>query len=113
MAQITWTINALNCVDEIAEYIAVSNPAAAQKLVTNIFHIVGRLEAFPASGRTIEEVKDMGYREVIVNPCRVLYKIEADTVFILHVLKQERDLRRYLIGEGEAAINVIHERGNK
>lgn len=99
MAQIIWTNTALDCIDETAEYIAVSNPSAASKLVRNIFEKADRLELFPESGRLVEEVKDMGYREVVTNPCRVIYKIEDDQVFILHVVRQERDLRRYLLDQ--------------
>ena len=102
MAEIIWTENALDGLDKVAEYIAVSSPNAASKLVVNLFEKVDRLELFPESGRLVEEVKAMGYREVIVNPCRVLYKIEGETVFILHVLRQERDLRNYLINESSA-----------
>ena len=99
MAEIIWTENALDGLDKVVEYIAVSSPNAASKLVVNLFEKVDRLELFPESGRLVEEVKEMGYREVIVNPCRVMYKIEGETVFILHVLRQERDLRNYLINE--------------
>ena len=99
MAEIIWTENALQSLDEVADYIAVSSPSAASKLVVNLFEKVDRLELFPESGRLVEEVKEMGYREVIVNPCRVMYKIEGETVFILHVIRQERDLRKYLINE--------------
>lgn len=99
MAEIIWTENALESLDEVAEYIAVSSPSAASKLVVNLFEKVDRLELFPESGRLVEEVKEMGYREVIVNPCRVMYKIEGEPVFILHVIRQERDLRKYLINE--------------
>ena len=102
MAEIIWTHTALNDLDDIAGYIAVSNPEATTKLVNNIFDKVTRLELFPESGRIVEEVREMGYREVIANPCRVIYKIETETVFILHVIRQERDLRRYLINETPA-----------
>jgi toxin ParE1/3/4 len=34
---------------------------------------------------------------VIVNPCRVLYKIDGDDVSVLHVMRQERDLRKYIL----------------
>ena len=102
MAEIIWTENALDGLDKVAEYIAVSSPNAASKLVVNLFEKVDRLELFPESGRLVEEVKEMGYREVIVNPCRVMYKIEGETVFILYVLRQERDLRNYLINESSA-----------
>jgi len=99
MAQVIWTNSALNTLDEIAEYIASHNPAAAQKLVAKIFHTVDRLEMFPESGRKPPELENFYYREVIVNPCRIFYKIEQDQVRVLHVMRQEQQLRRYLFTE--------------
>jgi len=39
----------------------------------------------------------LNYREVVVNPCRIFYKVDKDSVYILHVLRQERDLRKFLL----------------
>ena len=97
MAQIIWTEPALDNLNDIAEYIAVSNIYAAKQLVDNVFSKIQRLEQFPESGRTPEEIKKLNYREIVVNPCRVFYKIEGDLVYILHVLRQERDLRKFLL----------------
>lgn len=102
MAEIIWTDEALNTLDEIAEYIAISSEAAASRLVIRVFEITDHLEQFPESERLVEELREMAYREVIVNPCRVIYKIENETVYILHVARQERDLRRFVIHETEA-----------
>jgi len=98
MAGLNWTEPALDDLNEILEYIALSNQSAAQKLAKTVFDAVDRLEDFPLSGRIPPELEDLSYREVLVNPCRVLYKITDDKVFILHVLRQERDLKRYLLG---------------
>ena len=97
MAQIIWTEPALNNLDDVAEYIAVSNIYAARKLVEKVFSKVQRLEQFSESGRTPEEIATLNYREVVVSPCRVFYKVDQDSVYILHVLRQERDLRKYLL----------------
>jgi len=97
MVQIIWTEPALDNLNDIAEYIAVSNASAAKKLVEKIFATVQRLEQFPESGKVPEEIEDLNYREVVINPCRVFYKIEGNTVYILYVLRQERDLRKFLL----------------
>jgi len=97
MAQITWTEPALTDLGEIAEYIAVSNLPAAKMLVQKVFDTVALLEAFPESGRLPPELMNLNYREVIVNPCRIFYKTENEVVFILHVMRQERDLRKFLL----------------
>lgn len=97
MAQIIWTEPALDNLNDIAEYIAVSNPNAAKSLVRNVFSKVQRLEQFPDSGRVPEEIPKLSYREVLVNPCRVFYKVDSDAIYILHVMRQERDLRKFLL----------------
>lgn len=70
---------------------------AAKKLVKKIFDKVDRLEAFPESCKKPIELSNLNYLEVVVNPCRIFYKIEAENVYILHVMRQERDLRKYLL----------------
>lgn len=99
MAQIIWTEPALNELNEIAEYIALSNLAAAQKFVQTIFKKVDRLEQHPRSGRKPPELKALDYREVVINPCRIFYRIGSDTVYILHVMRQEQQLKIFVFNE--------------
>ena len=97
MAEIIWTNPALEDLNDIAEYIALSNLQSAKNLVSKIFEKVERLEMFPESGKKPIELANLNYREVVVNPCRIFYKIDSDKVFILHVMRQERDLRKFLL----------------
>ena len=97
MAEIIWTSPALEDLNDIAEYIALSHLQAAKNLVAQIFDKVDRLEAFPESGKIPTELTNLNYREVIVNPCRIFYKIDDGKVFILHVMRHERDLRKFLL----------------
>jgi toxin ParE1/3/4 len=99
MAKIIWTEPALDQLDEIAEYIAVDNLAAASQLVVKVFKNVDRLEQFPNSGREAPELPDSIYREVICNPCRIFYRCEGKNVLILHVMRDEMQLKKYLLGE--------------
>ncbi|MGL1958003.1 MAG: type II toxin-antitoxin system RelE/ParE family toxin [Colwellia sp.] len=97
MAKIIWTAPALSDLNEIAEYIALTNLPAAKHLTQKIFDKITRLEAHPESGKVPIELKNLNYREVIVNPCRIFYKVDDNQVYILHVMRQERDLRRFLL----------------
>ena len=97
MAQIIWTEPALLDLEGIAEYIAIDKPDAASRLVQKIFSKIERLEKFPQSGRKPPELKKSRYREIIVNPCRIFYRIEKEKVYILYVMRSERQLRKYLI----------------
>lgn len=100
MVKIVWTEPALDQLDEIAEYIGLDNPVAARELVVKVFKKVDRLEQFPNSGREAPELPDSVYREVICNPCRIFYRCEGKKVLILHVMRDEMQLRKYLLSNG-------------
>jgi len=99
MAEIIWTESALQDLNEIAEYIAIENIIAAEQLVGTVFKKVERLEQFPDSGRTPPELPNLNYREVIVSPCRIFYKQDDEQVFILFVMREERDLRKFILSK--------------
>ncbi|PCH58856.1 MAG: plasmid stabilization protein [Burkholderiaceae bacterium] len=99
MAQIIWTEPALLDLNDIAEYIALDKPSAANHLVQNVFSKTERLEEFPESGRKPPELKKSRYKVVIVDPCRIFYRVEKDKVYILYVMRSERMLRKYLLSE--------------
>ncbi len=99
MARIIWTEPALSDLNEIAEYIALDNIAAAKGLVKKVFVKVERLKLFPESGRVPPELKRSRYREVIVGPCRIFYRLDKNKIYILYVMRGERKLRKYLIEE--------------
>lgn len=40
---------------------------------------------------------DSIYRELYVRPCRIFYRRDADVVLILHVMREERQLRKFLL----------------
>jgi len=97
MAQVIWTEPALSDLNAIAEYIALDKPSAAINLVQKVFSSTDQLEEFPELGRKPPEFKKSRYLEIIVNPCRIFYRIEGDKVYILYVMRSERKLRKYLL----------------
>jgi toxin ParE1/3/4 len=97
VAQVIWTDPALDQLEEIAEYIVLDKPDAASNLVKAIFSSVDRLEQFPLSGHESPELPDSIYRELYVRPCRIFYRNEDDVVLILYVMREERQLRRFLL----------------
>lgn len=97
MAEVIWTDPALDQLEEVAEYIALDKPGAASSLVKTIFSAVERLEQFPESGHIPAELSDSIYRELYVRPCRIFYRNEDNVALILHVMREERQLRRFLL----------------
>ena len=98
MAEVIWTEPALQELDAIAEYIALDNPVAASHLVKEVFDKAERLEDFPQSGRIPPELPNSVYREVVVPPCRIFYREDDKRVLILYVMREERQLRAYMLG---------------
>ena len=101
MAQIVWAESALLDLNDVAEYIALDTPGAARKLIQEIFARVELLEQAPKSCRVPPELKRSRYREVIVGPCRIFYRPTSDSIFVLHIMRSERMLRRYILNERE------------
>ena len=99
MAQIIWTEPALQDLNEIAEFIALDKITAANKLVQKVFSSTERLETFPKSGRKPPELENSRYLELIINPCRIFYRVEKDKVYILYVMRSERSLRNFLLDD--------------
>lgn len=97
MAEVVWTEPALQQLDAIAEYIALDKPVAARHLVKTIFDKVERLEDFPQSGRIPPELPNSVYRELVIPPCRVFYREDKKRVFVLYVMREERQLRAYML----------------
>jgi len=52
------------------------------------------LQQFPESGRVPPELEQSKYREIIVGPCRVFYRVDQDKVYMLYVMRGERVLRK-------------------
>ena len=77
MAEIVWTEPALNDLDKIAEYIAVSNLVAAKQLVKEFFAKVDILEEYPKSGKSVSELPSLNYRELYVKPCRIFISLRT------------------------------------
>lgn len=99
MAQIVWTEPALQDLNEIAEFIALDKISAANKLVQKVFSKTERLERFPKSGRKTPELENSRYLELIVNPCRIFYRVEKDKLYILYVMCSERSLRNFILDD--------------
>lgn len=97
MAEVVWSDPALDQLDAIAEYIALDKPRAASRFMKKVFTTVDHLERFPESGRVPPELPGSIYRELCVNPCRIFNRCDGDRVLIIHVMRQERQLRRLLL----------------
>ena len=83
--KIQWSPLAIGRVTEIAEYIALDSPVAADKWVNEIFNSVEKLLDFPEIGRVVPELEDRTIRELIKGNYRIIYKIEISIISVLTV----------------------------
>ena len=94
MAEIVWSEPALGDLDAIADFIALENPRAASEFVSRTLAHVEQLAVHPDSGSRPPELKRSRYRQLVEPPCRIFYRHQGDTVFIVHVMRTERLLRQ-------------------
>lgn len=93
MAQVIWTEPALQDLDTIADYIGLDKPEAARKWVQTVFSKAALLKRFPKLGSAPRELPGMPYRQLLIAPCRIFYRIEKTNIYILFVMRQEQLLR--------------------
>ncbi len=95
---IVWTDPALDAMDDIAAWIALDGQPAAARLVTRVLKTVERLRTMPNSGRHVPELPKGRYREIIVPPVRVIYRLEGTSVLIVAVMRGEHSLEPQDLG---------------
>lgn len=94
MAEVIWTEPALQDLDAIADYIAIEDPRAARCLVERVFRHVEQLVEHPESGSRPPEMRNSRYRQIVEPPCRIFYRYDGRQVFIIHLMRGERQLRK-------------------
>ena len=93
MARLIWTEPAIADLDAIADYIALDKPDAAARYVQHVFAAVERLLRFPKSGARVPEIPRSPYRQVVVPPCKVFYRLQGPDILIVFVMRSEQRLR--------------------
>jgi len=90
MVEIKWTVQSLDDVEAIANYIARDSTYYAQLFATKVFDSVKRIEIFPESGRVVPEINNQWIREILLGNYRIIYRIKSDLVEILTVYHSAR-----------------------
>jgi plasmid stabilization system protein ParE len=91
VAELTWELEAVRDLDQIAEYIARQSPDYAPIYVARVVAAIERLEELPFSGRVIPELDDDALREVIFQNYRIAYEVSGDQVVVLGVIHSAID----------------------
>ena len=99
MAEILWTLGAVEDLEGIAEYISRDSGVYASVFVSKLVQSVEKLMEFPLIGRIVPEFEDKNLREIIVNDYRVVYCIKESQIGVVAVVHGGRDLIRRLTEE--------------
>ena len=98
--KVHWANVAENDLIGIIEYIAQDNLTNALKTFEELKKIGSSLSQFPERGRIVPELKDHGiilYRELIVDPWRLIYRISSKTVYVLSVIDARQNVEDILL----------------
>jgi plasmid stabilization system protein ParE len=77
------TESALAQIEDVLSCIRDERPGAADRIMDRLEDSLYRLERYPASGRLIPEYPTSPYREILVHPLRIFYRIDQETVCIV------------------------------
>ena len=98
--QVLWTRVAENDLREIVEYIAIDSPRNALDILNKIKKKASSLHSLPERGRIVPELQDQGishYRELIIPPWRLIYRIEEHKIFVLSLLDSRQNVEDLLL----------------
>lgn len=97
--KVNWADPARRDLLEIADFIAFDDLATAKKIVSLIDDRVLSLQFSPKRGRIVSELAKHGintFRELVVSPWRIVYKVDDSIVYIELVADGRRDLEDLL-----------------
>ncbi len=97
---VLWTEVAEKDLREIITFIAGDNVPNALHVLENIRDKASTLYAFPERGRVVPELQSNGifiYRELIISPWRLLYRIADRNVYVTAVLDSRRNVEEILL----------------
>ncbi len=98
--EVIWANTAESDLVKILEYIARDSPATALKILRKIKTQVSELYHFPERCRIVPELYEHGitqYREMIIKPWRVMYRINGSAVYVLSVLDSRQNVEDILL----------------
>lgn len=97
---VRWTCVAENDLIDIVEYVAEESVANAARIFEKVRGKAALLHRFPDRGRIVPELHEQGialYRELIVVPWRIVYRISDRTIYVLSVLDSRQNVEDILL----------------
>lgn len=98
--KVTWACAAEADLQNIILYIAKDSLQNAREILLKIKEKAANLKQFPERGRIVPELQDQGmllYRELIVSPWRIVYRISGRQVYVLTVFDSRQNAEDILL----------------
>lgn len=97
---VLWADVAESDLRDIIAYIAVDSPQNASKILEKIKQKASELYFLPERGRIVPELREQGilqYREIVIPPWRLIYRITGRNVFVLSLIDSRRNVEDILL----------------
>ena len=98
--KVEWADVARSDLKQIIYYIAADSPGNALQILKKIKQKASSLYTLPERGRIVPELQGQGiqtYRELIVAPWRIVYRITDKTVYVLSVIDSRQNIEDVLL----------------
>ncbi|MGZ5426301.1 MAG: type II toxin-antitoxin system RelE/ParE family toxin [Thermoanaerobaculia bacterium] len=97
---VAWATIAEQDLTAILDFVARGSPAGATKLLLRLEQRASSLETLPLRGRIVPEllkIQVREYRELLIGPYRLVYRVESARVVVLGVFDGRRNLEDILL----------------
>ncbi len=84
--KVKWSLEAVEDVEAIADYISRDSKFYAQATVSKIIDFSRSVAKFPQMGRIVPELNNKKIRERLIYSYRLVYKIERTYILIIAVI---------------------------
>ena len=98
--EVIWSEVSVKDLTDIIEYIASDSPSNALKILKALKQKAANLYTLPERGRIVPELWDQGiiqYRELVVSPWRIIYRVSEMKVYVLAVLDSRQNIEDILL----------------
>jgi plasmid stabilization system protein ParE len=98
--EVRWSETSEKDLISIIEYIAQDSSSIAYEKFKEIKGKASCLYSFPDRGRIVSELQEQGiiqYRELIIAPWRIIYRISKKSVYVLSVLDSRQNVEDILL----------------
>ncbi|MGO9214318.1 MAG: type II toxin-antitoxin system RelE/ParE family toxin [Syntrophales bacterium] len=98
--KVEWAAVAETDLKQIIDYLAADSPGDALQILKKIRQKASALYTLPERGRVVPELQGQGihtYRELIIAPWRIIYRISNGAVFVLSVIDSRQNVEDILL----------------